>query len=65
MGGRLINGVLHDYSVRQQERMAMDGARALPTPVNLTLDADEALEDVRQRQELRRLIPNLDRLSKR
>jgi hypothetical protein len=63
MGGRLINGVLYDYSVAQQERMAMDGgAPPRPTPVNLSVDAAEALEDIRDRQQLAKLIPNLHRL---
>ena len=61
MGAQLVNGVLRDYSVARQERMAMD--HALPAararrPVVVTIDHADELD----RAQIAKLIPHLTRL---
>lgn len=55
---------LHQCRARLNEILA-GAVTPAPPPSDVTVDTDEALRDLRERNELRRLIPHLDRLSNR
>jgi hypothetical protein len=62
MSARLLTGnLLCDHGLPLPKRMAMDGAPP-PAPREVTLDTGEAQRELQERNELRRLIPNLYRL---
>lgn len=62
MSGRLVDGILCDYSVDQCERMAMDGALPSRAPDTvLAIDTGEAVQDY-EREQLAKLVPHLNRL---
>ncbi len=68
MTGRLVDGILCDYTVPEMTRLAMDRAppelrrrKAQRSSVVLTIDTDQALRD-HEREQLAKLIPHLHRL---